>query len=97
MFKTVYVTKTVFDLKKIKPNMKAVYSERKSYYCPVDDELKDYKNYEGIIETVYEDSIRFVSDDTHVNIYSETEHPDKDIWLSPEDIDGYWVKLELEK
>lgn len=97
MFKTVYIPTKVFDLNVIKVNARAIYSERENYYCDIDDIKKEYRSYKGIIKTVYEDSIRFISDDTHVNLYSDTEHHDKDIWLSPEDIDGYWVKLELDK
>lgn len=97
MFKTIYVPTKAFDLDVIKPKARAIYSEREDYYCPIDNDFKDYKSYKGIIDTVYEDRLRFISDDTHVNLYSDSEHPDRDIWLSPEDIDGYWTKLELDK
>lgn len=98
MFKKVYVAKTVFDLQVVKPNMRAIYSERnEGYYCPIDNDFKDYRTYRGVIEAVNKDNIRFISDDKHINLYSDSVHPDIDIWLSPEDIDGYWTKLELEK
>lgn len=97
MFKVVQVPIKVFDLDVIKPKARAIYSKRESYFCPIDNEFKDYKSYTGVIESVCEYSLRFISDDTHVNFYSDSEHPDKDIWLSPDDIDNYWIKLELEK
>lgn len=95
MFKTILVPTKVFDTDIIKPKAKAIYFVRDEHYCPITYELLEYKSYEGIIDTVYDDNIRFISDDTHVNLYTDSEHPDIDKWLSVEDIDGYWVKLEL--
>ena len=96
MFKMIQVPKKIFDLSVIRPKSRATYSVREDYFCPVDDVWKEYRAYKGVIESVNEDCIRFVSDNTHVNFCSDSEHPDIDIWLSVEDIDGYWTKLELE-
>lgn len=97
MLKTVYVPTKVFDVEVIKPNARAVYSERCKHYCDIDNVVKEYKSYKGTIKTVEEDIIRFVSDDVHYGLYTDSEYHDKDLWLSPDDIDGYWIKLELEE
>lgn len=95
MFKIVNVPTKMFDTNIIKPNARAILSLKEDYFCPSDNKIKEYKTYEGIISEVHEDMIRFVSDDTFINFYSDSIHPEIDKWFTVEDIDGYWTKLEL--
>lgn len=95
MFKTIYKPIKIFDTNIIKPKTKAIYSIREDYFCPVANDFLEYRSYEGIIEDVTEEQVRFISNDNHVNLYYESVHPDVDRWLKVDDIDGYWIKLEL--
>lgn len=97
MFKIVNVPTKIFDKNVIKPKARAILSIKEDYFCPIDNEIKEYKTYEGTIETVHDDMIRFISDDTYLDIYLDSYNHEIDKWLTVEDIDGFWTKLDLIK